>query len=154
MGDNPLVVFIAIGVGIVAGIVLLVIQNVINGKAKLPLFIVGWILFGLSLLGLIIASIVYTVGSAGSFGLFLLFALTGIFVFLGIALFVGFGASSLTEGLRKDKEGKRNKEAIIRGTILLTLAVLVVITIIVTTSILLNMESNKDEPVRMMISLL
>ena len=58
------------------------------------------------------------------------------------------------KGIKKDESGKRNKEAIVRGATLLFLAIAVLVTVIVTFAIMMYIESNKEKPVRMMVSLL
>ena len=69
-------------------------------------------------------------------------------------MLLGFGSSSLVNGLRKNKEGQRNKDAIIRGSALLFLSIVVVATVIAAIMVLAHMESNKEKPIRMMVSLL
>ena len=84
----------------------------------------------------------------------ILIAVGGIFIFAGLVVFLGIGISSLVEGIKRDESGKRNKEAIVRGATLLFLAIAVLVTVIVTFAIMMYIESNKEKPVRMMVSLL
>ena len=152
-----MICFICAGMAIILGIILFIFNRVrkkSTGKSSLPPIIVGWVLLALAIVGLAIATIVYTFSSSGTFGVFLLLMIAALFIIGGIAFFLGIGISSLAESLRKDKDGKRNKEGIVRGAALLFLAIAVLVTVIVTIAIMMHIESNKEKPVRMMISLL
>lgn len=148
-----------IGAGIVfaIGIAMLLINRFKKKKTKksiLPLILIGWIFVAIALIGAIIATIISIYSTSGTFGIFLLVALGGIFVFAGLILFLGIGISSLVEGCQKDKDGNRNKEGIVRGATLLFLAVAIIVTIVVSFIVMMHIESNKEKPVRMMIDLL
>ena len=125
-----------------------------TGKSTLPLIIIGWILVAIALMGAIIATIISIYSTSGTFGVFLLMAIGGIIVFAGLILFLGIGISSLVEGCKKDENGKRDKEGIVRGATLLFLAIAIIVTVIVSFIVMLHIESNKEKPVRMMIDLL
>ena len=124
------------------------------GKSMLPLIIIGWILVAIALIGAVIATIISIYSTSGTWGVMILIALGGIFIFAGLTIFLGIGISSLVEGIKRDESGKRNKEAIVRGATLLFLAVAVLVTVIMTFSIMMYIESNKEKPVRVMIDLL
>ena len=143
--------FFIIGVGL---LIVNRIKKKDTGKSDLPLILVGWSLVAIALIGAIIATIISTFETTGTTGVILLIALGGIFIVIGLILFLGLGISSLLEGCRKDKNGMRNKEEIVRGATFLFLAVAVAVTVIVTIAIMMHIESNKEKPVRMMISLL
>lgn len=141
----------------IAGIFLLLINKIKKkneGKSILPLILIGWVLIAIALMGAVIATIISTFDTSGTIGVFLLIALGGIFIFAGLIVFLGIGISSLVDGLRKDKDGNINKEATVRGATLLFLAIAVVVTVIFTILIMMQIESNKEKPVRMMIDLL
>jgi len=125
-----------------------------TGKSNLPLILIGWILIATALIGAVIATIISTFDTSGTIGVFLLIGIGGLFIFMGLIVFLGIGISSLVEGIKRDESGKRNKEAIVRGATLLFLAIAVLVTVIVTFAIMMYIESNKEKPVRMMIDLL
>ena len=125
-----------------------------TGKSILSLLIIGWILVAVALIGAVIATIISIYSTSGTWGVMILIAVGGIFIFAGLVVFLGIGISSLVEGIKKDESGKRNKEAIVRGATLLFLAIAVLVTVIVTFTIMMYIESNKEKPVRMMVSLL
>lgn len=138
------------------GIILLIAnhsEKKYRKKSIMPLLITGWSFIGLSVAGFAVAFIFY-LSQTDSTSIFITLVLGGIFILGGIIMLLGFGSSSLVNGLRKDKEGKRNKDAIIRGSALLFLSIVVVATVIASIMVLAHMESNKEKPVRMMISLL
>ncbi len=124
------------------------------GKSILPLIIIGWILVAIALIGAVIATIVSIYSTSGTWGVMILIALGGIFIFAGLIIFLGIGISSLVEGCKKDRNGDRDKEAIVRGATLLFLAIAVLATVIIAFTIMMYIESNKEKPVRMMIDLL
>jgi hypothetical protein len=125
-----------------------------TGKSILPLIIIGWILVAIALIGAVIATIISIYSTSGTWGVMILIALGGIFIFAGLVVFLGIGISSLVEGCKKDRNGDRDKEAIVRGATLLFLAIAVLTTVIITFAIMMYIESNKEKPVRMMIDLL
>lgn len=125
-----------------------------TGKSNLSLLIIGWILVAIALIGAVIATIVSIYSTSGTWGVFFLIGLGGIFIFAGLVVFLGIGISSLVEGCKKDRNGDRDKEAIVRGATLLFLAIAVLATVIITFAIMMYIESNKEKPVRMMIDLL
>jgi len=138
------------------GIILLIAnrsEKKYRKKSILPLLITGWSFVGLSVAGFAVAFIFY-LSQTDSTSIFITLVLGGIFILGGIIMLLGFGSSSLVNGLRKDKEGKRNKDAIIRGSALLFLSIVVVATVIAAIMVLAHMESNKEKPIRMMVSLL
>ena len=65
---------------------------------------------------------------------------------------LALGISSLVEGFKKDKDGKRNPSAMVRGWTLLFLSIAMVSVIITTLAILFNDYSNSrgDTPVAFM----
>ena len=149
--------YISAAFAIIAGVVLLIINFSLkrrDGKSLLPLIIIGWTLLALAITELFVSTLLFVIGSSGTFGLFLVMALGGIFILTGVAVLLGTGISSLVEGCKKDEQGKRNKETIVRGAALLFLAIAVAVTIIVTIAVMLYIESNKEKPVRFMVSLL
>lgn len=125
-----------------------------TGKSILSLLIIGWILVAIALIGAVIATIISIYSTSGTWGVMILIALGGIFIFAGLVVFLGIGISSLVEGCKKDRNGDRDKEAIVRGATLLFLAIAVLATVIITFTIMMYIESNKEKPVRMMIDLL
>lgn len=125
-----------------------------TGKSILSLLIIGWILVAIALIGAVIATIISIYSTSGTWGVMILIALGGIFIFAGLVVFLGIGISSLVEGCKKDRNGDRDKEAIVRGATLLFLAIAVLATVIITFAIMMYIESNKEKPVRMMIDLL
>ena len=138
------------------GIILLIAnrsEKKYRKKSILPLLITGWSFIGLSVAGFAVSFIFYF-SQTDSTSIFITLVLGGIFILGGIIMLLGFGSSSLVNGLRKDKEGKRNKDAIIRGSALLFLSIVVVATVIAAIMVLAHMESHTEKPVRMMISLL
>ena len=114
-----------------------------TGKSNLPLILIGWILIAAALIGAVIATIISTFDTSGTIGVFLLIGIGGLFIFMGLIVFLGIGISSLVDGLRKDKNGNINKEGAVRGATLLVLAVAILITVVVTILIMLQIESNK-----------
>ena len=149
--------YISAAIAIVIGIALLIVNFSLKkkgGKSLLPLIIIGWSLLALAITELFVSTLFFVIGSSGTFGLFLVMALGGIFILTGVAVLLGTGISSLVEGCKKDENRKRNRESIVRGAAFLFLAIAVTVTIIVTTAVMLYIESNKEKPVRFMVSLL
>lgn len=138
------------------GIILLIAnhsEKKYRKKSILPLLITGWSFIGLAVAGFAVAFIFY-LSQTDSTSIFITLVLGGIFIIGGIIMLLGFGSSSLVNGLRKNKEGQRNKDAIIRGSALLFLSIVVVATVIAAIMVLAHMESNREKPIRMMVSLL
>lgn len=148
--------FVGTVILIAFGIILLIAnrsEKKYRKKSILPLLITGWSFIGLSVAGFAVAFIFY-LSQTDSTSIVITLVLGGIFILGGIIMLLGFGLSSLVNGLRKDKEGKRNKDAIIRGSALLFLSIVVVATVIASIMVLSHMESNREKPIRMMVSLL
>ena len=133
------------------GIVLLATNKHIKkttGKGKLPLIIIGWTLIALTIIGTTIATLVLIDNTSGRFGLILFMILSPLFIMAGFITLLSSGIASLTEGCRKNKEGQRNKEAIVRGAFLLFLSVAVIATFIISLSVL--MSTHSSEPIAFM----
>lgn len=121
-------------------------------KKRLLMILIGWLLIVLPIIGLIIAFIVFINDSSGITGTYLFAFISPLFIFIGFAICLGIGISSLVEGYKKDQEGKTNTSAIIRGWSLLFLSIAVIAAVIITLAILFTNYSNSrsDTPVRFM----
>ena len=123
-----------------------------NNQDGLTLLIVGWVLLVLSIAGGIAGLIIYIDMSGGIFGTVLFAVLCPVFIAGGSIGCLAAGISSLVDGYRRNKEGLRDKDAIVRGWSMLSLSILLVAVVIVTISILLTNHSNarNDNPVAFM----
>lgn len=120
-----------------------------TGKSSLGLILAGWILITLSIIGFIIAFLVFLNYSSGMTGLLLFIVLSPLVILGGTIFLLTYGLASLIKGCKRDNDGHVNKEAIIRGAFLVFLAVALIVTIIVSMSILLEIQSNArgDKPI-------
>ena len=121
-------------------------------KHLLPLVIVGWLMVIVSIVGSVTLIILYIGATSGIFGTFLFVILTPLFILGGFIGFIAVGISSLQEAYRKPKEDITRKQSIVKGWALLALAILFILAIAITLSILLNNYSNyrNEHPVRFM----
>ena len=123
-----------------------------NDQDGLTLTIVGWVLVVLSVAGGIAGLIVYIDINSGLFGTILFAILCPLFILGGFIACLATGITSLTQGYRRNKEGQRNRNEIIKGWSMLSLSILLVTVVIVTLIILLANHSNSggDNPVAFM----
>lgn len=140
---------------LVAAIFFIVIGNKVvkeDGKKNLVQIIVGWVMLAVAILTLIVSFIVYLYLAGGITAAVIFVFLSPLFILAGFILMLAFGISSLVEGFRKDKEGKHNPSAMVRGWTLLFLSIAMVSVIITTLAILFNDCSNSrgDTPVAFM----
>ena len=138
---------------VTVGIVLLTNNKMVKrstGKSSLVKLIIGWSLIGLTIIGTIIAILLYIHETSGTLGIVVVMVLCPIGVCAGFVAMLSNGISLFNEGLNKDIEGKRNKEKIVGGSFLMFLSIAVVTTIIVSFVILLQMHSSADHPVAFM----
>ena len=139
---------------LITGIFLIIFGNKTkeDGKKDLVKIIIGWILFAVSILGLIVSFLVYIYLAGGITAAYLFIFLSPLFILAGFIIMLAIGISSLVEGFRRNKEGKRDPSAMIRGWALLFLSIAMVSVIITTLAILFNDYSNSrgDTPVAFM----
>ena len=139
---------------LITGIFLIIFGNKTkeDGKKDLVKIIIGWILFAVSILGLIVSFLVYIYLAGGITAAYLFIFLSPLFILAGFIVMLALGISSLVEGFRRNKEGKRDPSAMIRGWTLLFLSIAMVSVIITTLAILFNDYSNSrgDTPVAFM----
>ena len=139
---------------LITGIFLIIFGNKTkeDGKKDLVKIIIGWILFAVSILTLIVSFLVYIYLAGGITAAYLFIFISPLFILAGFILMLAFGISSLVEGFRRNKEGKRDPSAMIRGWALLFLSIAMVSVIITTLAILFNDYSNSrgDTPVAFM----
>ena len=139
---------------LITGIFLIIFGNKTkeDGKKDLVKIIIGWILFAVSILGLIVSFLVYIYLAGGITAAYLFIFLSPLFILAGFIIMLAFGISSLVEGFRRNKDGKRDPSAMIRGWALLFLSIAMVSVIITTLAILFNDYSNSrgDTPVAFM----
>lgn len=123
-----------------------------NDQDGLTLTIVGWVLVVLSVAGGIAGLIVYIDINSGLFGTILFAVLCPLFIIGGFVACLATGISSLKEGYRRNKEGLRNRNEIIKGWSMLSLSILLVLVVVITLIILLASHSNSggDNPVAFM----
>ncbi|MBO4666680.1 MAG: hypothetical protein J5666_00935 [Bacilli bacterium] len=139
---------------LITGIFLIIFGNKTkeDGKKDLVKIIIGWILFAVSILTLIVSFLVYIYLAGGITAAYLFIFLSPLFILAGFIIMLAIGISSLVEGFRRNKEGKRDPSAMIRGWTLLFLSIAMVSVIITTLAILFNDYSNSrgDTPVAFM----
>ena len=139
---------------LITGIFLIIFGNKTkeDGKKDLVKIIIGWILFAVSILTLIVSFLVYIYLAGGITAAYLFIFLSPLFILAGFIIMLAIGISSLVEGFRRNKEGKRDPSAMIRGWALLFLSIAMVSVIITTLAILFNDYSNSrgDTPVAFM----
>lgn len=138
---------------VTVGIVLLTNNKMVKrstGKSSLVKLIIGWSLIATAIIGFIVALLMYVHETSGTLGLLVIMILCPIGVCAGFVAMLSNGIATLTEGLNKNIDGKRNKEKIVGGSFLMFLSIAVVTTIIVSFVILLQMHSSADHPVAFM----
>lgn len=138
-------------------VIMFVINSVIKkskGKQNIVVTIIGWPSFGISLIAVTMGLIALMNDSMGMTGVWLFIFIAGIFILGGSIFFLGFGISSFVNGLNKNKEGKKDNNSIIRGIILMVLSIMVVGAVIICVTTLLEMHSNDEKPITMMVNLL
>ena len=123
-----------------------------NGKNDMALIIIGWVLIVLTVVASIAGFIIYIDIHGGINGTVLFTLIAPIFILGGFITCLGIGISSLVEGYRKDKEGKRNSGVIIKGWSLLSLSLALVVVTVVTLTILFSnhADARGDTPVAFM----
>lgn len=104
----------------------------------LTLIISGWVIIVLTVLGGIAGFIIYVDLSGGLFGTLLFTIIAPIFILGGCITVLGFGISSLVEGYRRNKEGKRDRNQIIKGWFMLALSTAIIVTVVVTLTVLFH----------------
>ena len=104
----------------------------------LTLIISGWVIIVLTVLGGIAGFIIYVDLSGGLFGTLLFAVIAPIFILGGCITVLGFGISSLVEGYRRNKEGKRDRNQIIKGWFMLALSIAIIMTVVVTLTVLFH----------------
>ena len=104
----------------------------------LTLIISGWVIIVLTVLGGIAGFIIYVDLSGGLFGTLLFTIVAPIFILGGCITVLGFGISSLVEGYRRNKEGKRDRNQIIKGWFMLALSIAIIVTVVVTIAVLFH----------------
>ena len=139
---------------LITGIFLIIFGNKTkeDGKKDLVKIIIGWILFAVSILALIVSFLVYIYLAGGISAAYLFIFISPLFILAGFIFMLAFGISSVIEGFRRNKEGKRDPGALIKGWTLLFLSIAMVTVIITTLAILFNDYSNSrgDTPVAFM----
>lgn len=139
---------------LITGIFLIIFGNKTkeDGKKDLVKIIIGWILFAVSILTLIVSFLVYIYLAGGITAAYLFIFISPLFILAGFIITLAYGISSVVEGFRRNKEGKRDASALIRGWTLLFLSIAMVTVIITTLAILFNDYSNSrgDTPVAFM----
>ena len=139
---------------LITGIFLIIFGNKTkeDGKKDLVKIIIGWILFAVSILALIVSFLVYIYLAGGISAAYLFIFISPLFILGGFIFMLAFGISSVIEGFRRNKEGKRDPGALIKGWTLLFLSIAMVTVIITTLAILFNDYSNSrgDTPVAFM----
>ena len=109
-----------------------------NGKSNLAMILIGWTIIAACIIGLVISFVIFIDSSLDSFSMLLLMILSPLVIIAGVISMLSYGASSLAQGLTKDDNGLRNKEAIVRGAFILFLAVALTVTIIISAGLLLK----------------
>ena len=104
----------------------------------LTLIVSGWVIIVLTVLAGIAGFIIYVDLSGGLFGTLLFTIVAPIFILGGCITVLGFGISSLVEGYRRNKEGKRDRNQIIKGWFMLALSVAIIVTVVVTLAVLFH----------------
>ena len=121
-------------------------------KHLLPLIIVGWVMVITSIVGSVALFILYIGSSSGITGTLIFMFLSPLFILGGFIACLVVSANSLQSAYKKPKEDATRKQSIVRGWALLTLAILIIVVVAVTLSILLTNYSNyrNEHPVRFM----
>ena len=139
---------------LITGVFLIIFGNKVkeDGKKNLAQIIIGWVTLAVAILILIVSFIVYLYLAGGISGAYLFIFISPLFILAGFIVMLALGISSLVEGFKKDKDGKRNPSAMVRGWTLLFLSIAMVSVIITTLVILFNDYSNSrgDTPVAFM----
>ena len=117
-------------------------------KKKLVFSIVGWSLIVLTIVATIVGFIVLVDLSGGFFGTIIFTIISPLLIIGGFTSTLGIGISSLVSGYKKDGNGNRNHNEIIRGWSMLFLSVAIVASIIITLAILF--ENHSDTPIAAM----
>ena len=117
-------------------------------KKKLVFSIVGWSLIVLTIVATIVGFIVLVDLSGGFFGTIIFTIISPLLIIGGFTSTLGIGISSLVSGYKKDENGNRNHNEIIRGWSMLFLSVAIVASIIITLAILF--ENHSDTPIAAM----
>lgn len=149
---NEIIWSIIATASLAAGIVLVVIGNnkKVNGQGNLPMIISGWVIIVVTTIASIVGLIIGINSSEVSAGTFLLTAVIPVLILFGFIFALGLGVANLVKGYQKREDGSQNKGKIISGWALLTLALLLVFTIVVALSFVFNQQSSQAEPVRFM----
>ena len=99
------------------GVFLIIFGNKVkeDGKKNLTQIIIGWVTLAVSVLILIVSFIVYLYLAGGISGAYLFIFISPLFILAGFIVMLALGISSLVEGFKKDKDGRRNPSAMVRG---------------------------------------
>ena len=121
-------------------------------KRLLPLVIIGWVMLIGSIIGSVVLLILYIGSTGGIVGTYLFIFLSPLFILGGFIACLIVGLNSLQSAYSKPKDDITRKQSIVRGWALLVLAILLIVAIAVTLSILLTNYSNyrNEHPVRFM----
>ena len=121
-------------------------------KKLLPLIIVGWVLLISAITGSIALIVLYIGSSSGITGTLIFMFLSPLFILGGFIACLVVSANSLQAAYKKPKDDVTRKQSIVKGWALLVLAILIIVAVAVTLSILLTNYSNyrNDHPVRFM----
>ena len=104
----------------------------------LTLIISGWVIIVLTVLAGIAGFIIYVDINGGLFGTLLFSVIAPLFILIGFIIILCFGISCLSDGYKRDKEGKRNRNQIIKGWFMLALSIAIIVTVVVTLAVLFH----------------
>ena len=138
----------------VLGIVFINYGSNRNKKDKhlLPLIIVGWVLVIATIVGSIALLILFIGADQGITGTMFFLLLSPVVIFAGLVACFATALNSLQSAYRKPKDDVTRKQSIVKGWALLALAILIIVALVVSLSILLTNYSNyrNEHPVRFM----
>ena len=109
-----------------------------NDQDSLTLVITGWVVIVSTVIAGIAGFIIYIDMSGGVFGTLLFSVIAPLFILIGFIIILCFGISCLSDGYKRDKEGKRNRNQIIKGWFMLTLSIAIIVTVVVTLIVLFH----------------
>ena len=109
-----------------------------NDQDGLTLVITGWVVIVLTVIAGIAGFIIYIDMRGGVFGTLLFSVIAPLFILIGFIIILCFGISCLSDGYKRDKEGKRNRNQIIKGWFMLALSIAIIVTVVVTLIVLFH----------------
>lgn len=121
-----------------------------NSYGNKPMMIAGWIIIGVTIVASFVGLAIDFAFGELSFGTFLLVTTMPTILIVGFVLAIGFGIACLVKGYEKNEDGARKTSQIITGWALLILAIVLVLAVIITLSLVFNQQSGHSEPVRFM----